>query len=302
MSNNISKILFKTKIPRYVHMAKHHQMRGELGEAEYYFNLLAEARQQTLGDTDPSLATVSYELARLNHRDEVPHTPDVQVIYNSLGRGSQVYLFYKAALDIRAAALGENHPAYAESLYGLATFFNDNSKTSEAIPMLKQALAVQKAQPDNLPAALSFIALGDALHVEKQTTEWVGCYKEALERLPYPGDALLGLEAAEKLCGGGSGGDSVSVTVDVDNIQRALQLQRKLADSYFSEAFEVFSDRSVELLAIMLELHRQQYRLEYRYARAAALQKLAQSYRERGEMDLAIPLLEEAATLQTESV
>ena len=302
--NRVVSLLMRVKIPRYAHMAKYHQLRGELGEAEYYYNQLAAAESETSGDTE-RFAAVLYELARLNHYHEVQHTPDVQMIYNSIGRATQIHIFYQNALQIRGATLGENHAAYAQSLYGLATMYRDiPNKAEEATALLRQALTVQINRDDTLPAALSLSALGYVLHLRRQPVEAMACYKESLDLLPYPSSAnLLMLAEAADLCKvtpAGSEAEPGRSTVQ-DPVQKALKIQSTLADPYFTMAFELLADGGASLLSDMLELHRQQYIGEYRDARIAALRKLAGIYREVGQPASAAPLLEEAAKLQLES-
>lgn len=47
----LAHLLMRVKRPRYAHMAKHHQLHRELAEADYYYNLLAEAQRQVLGES-----------------------------------------------------------------------------------------------------------------------------------------------------------------------------------------------------------------------------------------------------------
>jgi tetratricopeptide (TPR) repeat protein len=291
-------MMFEVKIPRYVHMAKYHEARGELGEAEYYYMTLASGLQSDSGRI-ALFGSVIYEMAKLNHHHEVPHSPDLEIIYNSVGRGTQVYFLYSNALEAFQRAVGEMHPAFARCLYGLATLCVDSRKVDEAINLLKQAFAVQAQQTDPLPAALTATALADAFDRRGDKDDSITFYTTALALLPIPSPDLQALEKAAELCKGS--GEDPLMPLDAVNLPEALAIQKVLADPYFLAAFDLFDERSPELVAMMLELHRHQYGSEYRLARGSALAKLGQLHRSRGNTAEAVPLLREAAELLTET-
>ncbi|MDM8547761.1 tetratricopeptide repeat protein [Candidatus Venteria ishoeyi] len=49
---------------------------------------------------------------------------------------------YQRALDIRKQALGEEHPAIANSLHTLARLYHTQGKTAKAEPLYQQALSI----------------------------------------------------------------------------------------------------------------------------------------------------------------
>ena len=54
--DEVSNIIWQVKRPRYAHMAKYHELRGEYFEADYNYNMLLEAQKRTLGESHPDLA------------------------------------------------------------------------------------------------------------------------------------------------------------------------------------------------------------------------------------------------------
>src|SRR5215469_6662758 len=49
----MKKVMWEAKKPRYAHMAKFHESRGEFSAAESHYHSLVEAYDQTLGSTHP---------------------------------------------------------------------------------------------------------------------------------------------------------------------------------------------------------------------------------------------------------
>jgi tetratricopeptide (TPR) repeat protein len=248
----------------------------------------------------PDLAAVVYELAKLNFNHEIQHTPAVQMVYDTLGRGSQVYIFYNCALDIRKAALGEENVAYAQSLYGLATMYKVNQKTEEALAMLHQALEIQLNSFDPLPSALTMLSISDIEASIGEVTRAIDHYQAALELLVLPSKHLSMLQEAARYC--------EQATVHSDDLAAALELTRQarslqsdLVDPYFEMMF-VLLEGSGELMRMALELHRNQYATEFRAARVGALTQLAQTFRKLNNPGAAIPLLDEAADLQRKAL
>src|SRR5215470_8933365 len=58
----VAKLMLDVKKPRYAHMAKYHEIRGQFAEAESNYNMLLAAYDQTLGNEHPDFATVIHEL------------------------------------------------------------------------------------------------------------------------------------------------------------------------------------------------------------------------------------------------
>ena len=78
---SIAQIMLEAKRGRYAHLAKHHELAGEWSEADANYAALADAQQRTRGEADPDLASVAFEIAHLNHRQEferniAPERPD----------------------------------------------------------------------------------------------------------------------------------------------------------------------------------------------------------------------------------
>jgi tetratricopeptide (TPR) repeat protein len=301
--NQVAKLMLEVKKPRYAHMAKFHEQRGQFSEAESNYYMLANAFEQTLGNTHPHLATVLYELALLNHHHEFPHDPAMQVIFDSLGRGFQVFTFYDLARNIRAAALGEKHPSYAQSLCGLAILEKDNKKTEDALAHVRQALAIQSEfdKTNSLGIARSTLCVAEISVSQGDLRGAMNSYEHALELLAQPSANLTQLEEARQCCdqATASASDYEASQVLTD---KALALQRSplVADPYFLMTFDLLGGRG-QLVLDALELHRNQYISQHRSVRVNSLKGLSQAYQKAGEPARAIPLLEQAAELERNS-
>jgi tetratricopeptide (TPR) repeat protein len=301
--DKVTRLLLEVKKPRYAHMAKYHEQRGEFGEAESNYNMLATAFEQTIGSAHPDFATVLYELAVLNHYHEVPHAPEIEIIYNSLGRGFQVFTFYDLARQIRAGSLGKMHPAYAQGLQGLAVFEKDNQKTEDARGHIREALAIQSEfdKTNSLGIALSNLCLAELTGSQGDLRGAIQLYESVLQLLAQPSDSLALLEEARRYCekARANSSDSEGSQVLTD---KALALQRNpmVSDPYFLMTFDLLASRGSLILDI-LEIHRNQYVKRHRNARVNSLKGLAQAYQKAGEPARAIPLLEEAAELDRNS-
>jgi tetratricopeptide (TPR) repeat protein len=297
----MKKVMWEVKKPRYAHMAKFHESRGDFSAAESHYHSLVEAYDQTLGSTHPDYATVLYELARLNHYHEVEHDPPTQVLYNSLGRGFQVFALYEAARNIRATSLGVKHPAYARSLYGLSVIEKDSRKTEEALAHITQALKIQSEldRTNSLGLGLSMLCLADVTLERGDLKGAISSYQRVLELLTLPSASLAAIEEARVYCEEAAKNlnDWEASRVPIEN---ALALQRNpmLADPYFEMMFDLLGRQGGSLLLDALALHRRQYTGEYRTARVDTLKHLAAAYQKAGNPAGVIPLLEEAAEIQ----
>jgi hypothetical protein len=282
-------MMWLVKLPRYAHLAKHYELTAQYGEAEGNYNLLAEGTAQAFGADHPDFAAAIHELGRLNHRHVVEHSPEIQIIYNSIGRGNQIFMFYDTAKQVREAALGTAHPAYAQSLWALAICYKDKQDQQHvgaAMDLLEQALAIQRAGADPLPTALSLACRGDLAQMTGDATAAMGNYREALQ-LDSP--MLRALDAAEQHCR-----DAGTKGNDPDLIRQARALQAGLADPYFEMCFRLLESSPAELFPIVLELHRQQYRGDYLELRARLLTALADGLTEAGDDTAAASLRAEA--------
>lgn len=287
---DISRILWITKLPRYAHMAKHHELLGQYDEAEYNYNLLTEGTGQAYGAEHPDFATAMHELGRLNHRHVVEHAPEVQIIYNTVGRSSQIFVFYDTARRIREAALGRGHPAYGQSLWALATWYKDKQDPQHietAAALLDQALAIQRSGADPLPTALSLACQGDLAELGGDPAAAEGYYREALQFTALDSSTLQSLDTAERHCR-----NAAEKGGNVELIGQARTLQTGLADPYFEMCFRLLESRPQELFPMVLELHRQQYRRDYLELRGYLLSELVSLL---GEAD------GELASLRTEA-
>jgi tetratricopeptide (TPR) repeat protein len=195
----MASMMWVVKKPRYAHMAKAHELRGEFSQANYNYAMLAEAQTQTLGESHPDLATVLYEMARLNqhHHAEIEQMPQMQMILNTLGPGSQINMYYQSALQMRLMALGDQHTAYAQSLYGLASFYKEAQKATEALPLLEQALTIQSTEADPLPTALTTLCLADVNRVNGDPTAAIDLYQNGLSLLDLSSESLRAIDEAE---------------------------------------------------------------------------------------------------------
>src|SRR5262249_12526529 len=154
---------------------------------------------QALGANHADFAAAIHELGRLNHRHVVEHTPEIQLIYNTVGRSNQIFMFYDTAKQVRKAALGSAHPAYAQSLYALAMCHKDQQDQQQsAVSLLDQALVVQRTRSDPLPTALSLTCRGDLAHSAGDAATATTYYREALQLLPLDSLALQSLDSAEQ--------------------------------------------------------------------------------------------------------
>lgn len=295
--DEVSNIIWQVKRPRYAHMAKYHELRGEYFEADYNYNMLLEAQKRTLGESHPDLASVVYEIAKLNLFHEFEHGPEQQVLYNTFGRGGVAHMYYNYAMQVRQAALGEEHPAYAQSLYGLGSFYKLMSKNDEAAPLLEQALKIQAMESDPLPTALTLLCLADMTGEGGNLAGAIRLYQEAVRLLGLPFASLASLEKAEVVCNKAKAmsGDNESARKLVED---ARSLQGSLACPYFAMTFELLESSDPELILMMLELHRVQYTGEFLAARMEALKNLAHAYTKSGNPAAAIPLLREVAEMQ----
>ena len=252
--NFLSNIILQGKRPRYAHMAKAYELGGAYSEADHNYTRLAEAQRVTLGSSHPDLATVLYELAKLNFNHEIQHTPDVQVFYDTIGRGSQVYLFYNYALEIRKAALGEDHTAYAQSLYGLATLYEANQKTEEALAMLHQALEIQLNEFDPLPSALTMLSISAIQASIGEVTKAIDHYQHVLKLLVLPSKHLSMLQEAARYCEQAAASDDQAAELELTH--KARSLQNDLVDPYFEMTFGLLERSGGELMRMVLELYR----------------------------------------------
>src|SRR5215469_1364391 len=289
---SISGLMWRVKRPRYAHMGKHHELQEEFAEADMNYMMLAEAQQQTLGASHPDVATALYELGNLNHLHKIEHRPDIEIIYNTMGRANQVSMFYSSALGIREEALGERHPALAQSLYGFARLHKDSGMFGEALSLLERAQNIYDGEEDPLPSARCALCTAE-IHRDRKSFEASASACHTAERfLTSCGLAIIELERAEQSC------EQINARPDDFNhaqecLKEARAIQTRFADPFHGMAFDLLQG-SVDLMPMMLDLHRQQYRRDL----IAALNTLAAIHRETGNVNAAIPVYEQIAELQ----
>jgi hypothetical protein len=283
------------KLPRYVHFAKHHELAGQYAEAEANYVLLAEAMQQTLGDKHPDFATAIHELGRFYHHCSFEQTPEMRMIYSTIGRSSPILVYYNIAREVREAALGDTHPAYAQSLSALAAWHKDqpDMRANSAVALVEQAIAIQRLDADPLPIARSLACRGDLAQTGPEPTVAIEYYRKSLELLALSSPALQTLDEAERCCQN-SGKDAGMP----DLIRKARELQIDLADPYFEMSFRLLEERCPELLAMVLSLHREQYRSEFLELRTDVLTALADAVGDAGDEHAATSFRDEAAQVQ----
>jgi len=294
-------LLLGVKKPRYAHMAKLYEAGGAFADADYNYNMLAEVYNKTVGGEHPDFSTALHESARLNHYHVFEHTPEIQIIYNSLGRTGLVKMFYENAKQIRLSTLGDKHPAYAQSLYSVATCYKDNQgdrRIDEAVRLLREALAIQVSQANPLPTAQTMLALAELGIQQGNVESAIKLYEGARLLLSTTAPCLKNLQEAEELCRQEQDA-TVDPQVSLDQARRARELQNSIADPYFELLFNlIFASSDDQLMRSVLDLHRKQFANEFRETRLNALEQLADAYERAGNRAAAKPLIEELATMQ----
>ena len=61
-----------------------------------------------------------------------------------MGRHADAEPLYKQATEIYRTALGEGHPAYADSLHNLALLYDAMGRHADAEPLYKQAMEIRR--------------------------------------------------------------------------------------------------------------------------------------------------------------
>ena len=107
---------------------------------------------------------------------------DFARLYEALGNYKQAEPLYQQALAIRRAALGEQHPDYAESLQYLGALCESLGRLAEAKRQTQEALAIRRQtvgedHPD----------YAHSLHTLAGVYEWIGARTGGRAGPPGPG-------------------------------------------------------------------------------------------------------------------
>ena len=287
-------VLRETKRPRYAHMAKLCELSGHYGEAESNYCSLIDATQHTLGADHLDVATALHEFATLNKNQIFSHAPAIQIIYNTIGREAYILAPYQSAMQIRKEKLGTNHPAYAQSLFALAVYHIDSGVAQErdkAIPMITEAIAIQKSSNDRLSAAMSMAYLGE---LQAETPRAIETFQEALTYLPY--QTLQPVDIAKEMC------ECLAGMTDLEKrdelIRQVRELQARFTDSYFEMCFRLTAERSHEIVLDVLRLHRHQHRKTHLGTRARLLTNLADIASRHANQEAAVRFSAEAQEIE----
>jgi len=111
-------------------------------------------------------------------------------------------VLYRKVLEGRRKALGPGHPGAAGALLGLGTYLSWTGREDEAMPVLKEALAISRNHiGQERPSAGILTALGDVYCIQGDLNEAEGAYREALEiyRKTYTDDHVYLLSAPSRL-------------------------------------------------------------------------------------------------------
>jgi eukaryotic-like serine/threonine-protein kinase len=165
---------------------------------------------------------------------ELKDQPDVEAdlrstigyVYYDLGQYTNAEAMFRVALAVRKKLLGNEHPAVAASLGGLASMLWAQGKFAEAETLYREALAMNRKLlgSEHPSVALSLNNVGLALWREGKLAEAEAMHREALALRKK----LLGLEHPD-------------VAASVNNLAGVLQEQSKFveAETLFREALSL---------------------------------------------------------------
>jgi hypothetical protein len=294
---SIAQIMLEAKRGRFAHLAKHHELAGEWSEADANYAALADAQQRTRGEADPDLASVAFEIAHLNHRQEFERAPGTAEIYASLGRGQLVTLHYKLALNIRSAALSPTHPALGQSYFGLGESLLDLGRPEdrqEAGKLLSKAYAIQRTASDPLPKARTALRIADLATVlsdDRGAAAGIAACQLALKEAR---SAFFELVAAQEALAAAPR----DAQARCDATIAARDRQAPFADPYFIFLFDLLSTGPIDLLEMALDLHRQQYERDLLEANVDVFESVAVVMRRDGDASGAADLVAAADSIR----
>jgi hypothetical protein len=294
--DRVSAALLIAKRPRHAHLAKHHQLAGEFAEAEIHYAVLADMQQRVFGNDNADLAAVLFEIAALNHHNEFKHDPQTQVIFDSFGRGDLSGMFYRMALAIHRAATQRDDAGYAQSLYGLATHAldsGDRAGRAQAKEQLVEAARLQFQLLDALPLAETLARLAELDAMESGDPTQLGMLMaDAIAATDRARIALAEFETGQHLIAG-----AADAHVKIEQVNHASDHRKDFADPYYRFLFEQLSTGPIELLAMALDLHIQEYERDLCRTRSALLENLAALWKKQGNDEGAKDLLIAAQAL-----
>ena len=149
-------------------------------------------------------------------------------------------LMFEENITVLRQQLGDRHPDVAEQLYYLATIYNMQGRSSEAEPLLAEALAIYRESPGNHPAetALVLSILGGIVYEQGQVDQAESLYQEAL--------AILSEDAGDR--------EDLIPTIQLQlAFLRDARTQANRIAAYETAAYETATDGSVQHHATEIE-------------------------------------------------
>jgi tetratricopeptide (TPR) repeat protein/CHAT domain-containing protein len=268
---------------------------GRFEEAEPLLQRSLEIRESLFGPDDPRLA---------------PSLGNLGNMYSSVGRIREAIGLAERALSLVESALPADHPNVALRLSNLAALYDLLGSYDEAAPLHRRALAIRESRlgPDHQDVAMSLNNLASLLLRSGRLAQAEPLYRRAIEILENRigrdhidfARALSNLASLYDRQGRPEEAEPIRLEIRRildDSVVRdhptRLAALNNLATSYGMDRFEEAESIYLEVLAAAREADPPRVdQLGF------TLRNLADLYGQRGDLEKAIPLLEEALAIR----